>query len=154
MELPVYLKQSSISKNLEQTFKQHQRTFTHLDNKENFENSAFEQSASELLNDLLQPEENRMQTSHSSKKNSRGREYNSIHTIKTHLMLMNTGENEQGLRKIIDMTRMISIVILLLHFYNYCYNAFAEKATYLIGCCKIFLPQVYFQTLQNRAYSS
>jgi hypothetical protein len=39
---------------------------------------------------------------------------------------MNTGENEQGLRKIIDMTRMISIVILLLHFYYYCYNAFAE----------------------------
>src|SRR6478735_6290262 len=39
---------------------------------------------------------------------------------------MNTGENEQSLRKIIDMTRMISIVILLLHFYYYCYNAFAE----------------------------
>ena len=41
-------------------------------------------------------------------------------------MSMNTGENEQGLRKIIDMTRMISIIILLLHFYYYCYNAFAE----------------------------
>jgi hypothetical protein len=41
-------------------------------------------------------------------------------------MSMNTGENEQGLRKIIDMTRMISIVVLLLHFYYYCYNAFAE----------------------------
>jgi hypothetical protein len=41
-------------------------------------------------------------------------------------MSINTGENEQGLRKIIDMTRMISIVILLLHFYYYCYNAFAE----------------------------
>jgi hypothetical protein len=39
---------------------------------------------------------------------------------------MQTGENEQGLRKIIDMTRMISIVLLLLHFYYYCYNAFAE----------------------------
>lgn len=37
---------------------------------------------------------------------------------------MNTGENEQGLRKIIDMTRMISIIILLLHFYYYCYSAF------------------------------
>ncbi len=41
-------------------------------------------------------------------------------------MSMNTGENEQGLRKIIDMTRMISIAVLLLHFYYYCYNAFAE----------------------------
>src|SRR3954453_4875152 len=41
-------------------------------------------------------------------------------------MSMNTGENEQGLRKIIDLTRMISIIILLLHFYYYCYNAFAE----------------------------
>ncbi len=39
---------------------------------------------------------------------------------------MNTGENEQGLRTIIDLTRMISIIILLLHFYYYCYNAFAE----------------------------
>lgn len=37
---------------------------------------------------------------------------------------MNTGENEQGLRKIIDMTRMISIVLLLLHFYFYCYASF------------------------------
>jgi len=41
-------------------------------------------------------------------------------------MSINTGENEQGLRKIIDMTRMISIIVLLLHFYYYCYNAFAE----------------------------
>ncbi len=39
---------------------------------------------------------------------------------------MNTGENEQGLRKIIDMTRMIGISVLLIHFYYYCYNAFAE----------------------------
>ncbi|GAC1387135.1 MAG: conjugal transfer protein MobC [Ginsengibacter sp.] len=37
---------------------------------------------------------------------------------------MQTGENEQGLRKIIDLTRMISIAILLLHFYFYCYKAF------------------------------
>ena len=39
-------------------------------------------------------------------------------------MSMQTGENEQGLRKIIDLTRMISIAILLLHFYFYCYRAF------------------------------
>lgn len=39
---------------------------------------------------------------------------------------MNTGENEQGLRKIIDLTRLISIAILLLHFYFYCYKAFEQ----------------------------
>src|SRR3954469_15513765 len=37
---------------------------------------------------------------------------------------MHTGENEQGLRKIVDMTRLISIVLLILHFYYYCYAAF------------------------------
>jgi hypothetical protein len=37
---------------------------------------------------------------------------------------MHTGENEQGLRKILDMTRLISIVILSIHFYYYCYLAF------------------------------
>ena len=35
-----------------------------------------------------------------------------------------TGENEQGLRKILDFTRFTSIFILLLHFYFYCYTAF------------------------------
>lgn len=40
-------------------------------------------------------------------------------------MGMQTGENEQGLRKIIDLTRFISIAILLLHIYYYCYEAFA-----------------------------
>ena len=35
-----------------------------------------------------------------------------------------TGENEQGLRKILDLTRLTSIFILLLHFYYYCYRAF------------------------------
>jgi hypothetical protein len=35
---------------------------------------------------------------------------------------MQTGENEQALRKIIDMTRMCSIIILLMHFYYYCHD--------------------------------
>ena len=39
---------------------------------------------------------------------------------------MHTGENEQALRKILDMTRLISITILALHFYYYCYSAFHE----------------------------
>jgi hypothetical protein len=35
-----------------------------------------------------------------------------------------TGENEMGLRKVVDLTRAISIVLLLIHFYYYCYGAF------------------------------
>jgi len=38
---------------------------------------------------------------------------------------MNTGEDIQGLRKIIDFTRLISIFILAIHFYLCCYQAFA-----------------------------
>jgi len=37
-----------------------------------------------------------------------------------------TGENEQALRKIIDMTRLISITILILHYYYYLYGAFKD----------------------------
>ncbi|OAQ41983.1 conjugal transfer protein TraG [Pedobacter psychrophilus] len=39
---------------------------------------------------------------------------------------MQTGENEQALRKIADMSRFIAITILMLHFYFYCYGAFVE----------------------------
>ncbi|BBE16261.1 mobilization protein BF0133 [Aquipluma nitroreducens] len=41
-------------------------------------------------------------------------------------MTMQTGENEQAMRKILDMTRLISILILVIHFYYYCYTAFQE----------------------------
>lgn len=37
---------------------------------------------------------------------------------------MQTGENEQALRKIIDMTRLISIILLVGHCYYYCYGVF------------------------------
>src|ERR1700679_3266440 len=37
---------------------------------------------------------------------------------------MNTGEDIHGLRKIIDLTRLISIAILAIHFYCCCYRAF------------------------------
>ncbi|RKR82842.1 type IV secretory system conjugative DNA transfer VirD4/TraG family protein [Mucilaginibacter gracilis] len=37
---------------------------------------------------------------------------------------MNTGEDTQGLRKIVDFTRLISIFILAIHFYITCYHAF------------------------------
>ncbi|WP_317132135.1 YWFCY domain-containing protein [Sphingobacterium phlebotomi] len=39
---------------------------------------------------------------------------------------MNTGENAEALRKIIDFIRKVSIVILCLHFYVYCYDAFGQ----------------------------
>src|ERR1700756_1983295 len=39
---------------------------------------------------------------------------------------MNTGENTEALRKITDLTRMGSIILLCLHFYIYCYTAFAD----------------------------
>lgn len=37
-----------------------------------------------------------------------------------------TGENEMGLRKILDLTRFASLFMLLLHSYFYCYAAFAS----------------------------
>ena len=40
---------------------------------------------------------------------------------------MQTGENEHSLRKILDMTRLISIAILVLHFYYYCYAFFDQQ---------------------------
>ncbi|MFD2872046.1 conjugal transfer protein MobC [Mucilaginibacter ximonensis] len=39
---------------------------------------------------------------------------------------MQTGENEQALRKIIDFTRLLSIAILLIHFYLCCYSTFEQ----------------------------
>jgi hypothetical protein len=39
---------------------------------------------------------------------------------------MQTGENIQGLRKIIDFTRLLSIAILVIHFYVVCYTGFRE----------------------------
>src|SRR5437762_34648 len=41
-------------------------------------------------------------------------------------MSMQTGEDERGLRKIMDLTRMMSIAILFIHTYYYCYQAFDE----------------------------
>jgi len=39
---------------------------------------------------------------------------------------MNTGEDIQGLRKITDFTRLLSIFILAIHFYLSCYRAFSD----------------------------
>lgn len=37
-----------------------------------------------------------------------------------------TGENEQGLRAMLDFTRLISIAILIIHFYGMCHDAFSH----------------------------
>lgn len=39
---------------------------------------------------------------------------------------MNSGENEQGLRAITDFMRLGSIILLILHFYVFCYTAFEQ----------------------------
>jgi hypothetical protein len=39
---------------------------------------------------------------------------------------MQTGENDQAMRNRLDMTRLISIAVLLLHFYEACYGAFVH----------------------------
>lgn len=39
---------------------------------------------------------------------------------------MQTGENEQALRKIMDFTRYLGILVLILHFYFSCYGAFTQ----------------------------
>ncbi|MBN8856072.1 MAG: hypothetical protein BGO55_16585 [Sphingobacteriales bacterium 50-39] len=38
---------------------------------------------------------------------------------------MNTGEDHYGMRKVLDLSRWISIILLLLHFYVTCYTAFS-----------------------------
>jgi len=63
---------------------------------------------------------------------------------------MNTGENEQGLQKVLDMTRLISIVLLILHFYYYCYQAFDEwqlTAALSDGCLATYKRPDYSATL-------
>lgn len=47
---------------------------------------------------------------------------------------MRTNENELGLKKIIDMTRLISVLLLMLHFYHSCYTFFQLRGwTHSVG---------------------
>lgn len=49
-------------------------------------------------------------------------------------MTMKTNENEMGLKKIMDMTRLISVVLLALHFYDSCYGFFKLQGwTHAVG---------------------
>src|SRR5688572_2787525 len=43
---------------------------------------------------------------------------------KHRIFMANTDENEQALRRIIDFIRLLTIMILLFHFYFACYKAF------------------------------
>lgn len=45
-------------------------------------------------------------------------------------MALQTGENEQALRKILDMTRLMSLTLLSFHFYYFCYGAFHDWGLY------------------------
>lgn len=53
------LKQPSVNDKSEQISQQNRQPFINLNNRESFESSPFEKSSSKLLDDLLQPEENR-----------------------------------------------------------------------------------------------
>lgn len=75
------------------------------------------------------------------RKKKKKEEQSSLATIK---MASITGENEQGMRKIIDLTRMISIIILILHFYYNCYVTFREWK---------FTTAITDRILQNIAHS-
>lgn len=68
-------------------------------------------------------------------------------------MSAGTGENEMGLKKILDFTRMGSIVILLLHFYYYCYGLFNKWGfTHEIG--DRFLVNISNTGLYQSIYTS
>jgi uncharacterized protein YdcH (DUF465 family) len=62
---------------------------------------------------------------------------------------MTTGENEQGLRKIIDLTRFCSMAILMLHFYQYGYVGFR-----LWGYTHEFIDRVQLNVAKTGLYDS
>lgn len=70
---------------------------------------------------------------------------------------MRTGENEQGLRKVADFTRLLSIAILVLHFYVSCYQVFHQIGFYsdvtdqLIG--KISMIKVFESVLLIKTWA-
>jgi len=62
---------------------------------------------------------------------------------------MNTGENEQALRKILDMTRLISLVVLFLHVYFEFYVAFREA-----GLASGFTDKILSNIVRTGLFSS
>jgi hypothetical protein len=67
--------------------------------------------------------------------------------------MSHTGENEQGLRKIVDLTRFASIFILLLHFYYYCYTAFVQWQIKSIITDRL-MANIFHTGLFNNQYTS
>jgi len=61
---------------------------------------------------------------------------------------MQTGENEQAMRQILDMTRFIAITILVIHFYYYCYAAFSSW-----GVVSVFSDRILSNTQHSGLFS-
>lgn len=59
--------------------------------------------------------------------------------------MSSTGENEQDLRKIMDLTRYLSVVLLLLHFYYSCYAAFHAWGLHTTITDRIMLSLTLFR---------
>lgn len=64
-------------------------------------------------------------------------------------MAANTGENEQALRKIIDFIRLLSIVVLLFHFYFFLYGALQSW-----GWTSRFIDRIVLGVAQTEVFSS
>jgi hypothetical protein len=61
----------------------------------------------------------------------------------------NTGENEQGLRKIMDLTRLCSVTVMGLNFYFFCYSVFAAK-----GLNSEITDKVLFKVMETGLFKS
>jgi len=66
---------------------------------------------------------------------------------------MQTGENEQALRKILDMTRLMGITVLLIHFYYYCFDFFRQWNLAPDLACRI-LENIYRTGLLDSFHKS
>ncbi|ABQ07388.1 conjugal transfer protein MobC [Flavobacterium johnsoniae] len=66
---------------------------------------------------------------------------------------MQTGENEQALRKILDMTRLMGIAVLLIHFYYYCFDSFMHWNLAPDFACRI-LENIYRTGLLDSFHKS
>lgn len=58
---------------------------------------------------------------------------------------MSTGENEQDLRRIMDLTRFLSVVLLLIHFYYSCYAVFRSWGWHSSVTDRILYSMVFFR---------
>ncbi|MDT3404250.1 conjugal transfer protein MobC [Mucilaginibacter terrae] len=66
---------------------------------------------------------------------------------------MQTGENEQALRKIIDFTRFLSIAVLIIHFYLCCYQAFQVWGLTHPVLNRILWPVAQFKIFDSLLYA-